>query len=271
MLVFGAGAMQAEANSNQPSPLVISDIPYVAPTVPGADRLKLDLYMPPGVEKPPLLVYLHGGSLTGGEKADPTNRKIGEGLCRLGFAVAMVNYRLSPQVKFPAYIEDSAAAVVWAGQHAADYGYDRERIYLGGHSAGGYLALMVSLDARYVPAVKDGESPLLSGVIAISGQTLTHSTVLEERGLPGEIPRIDDASPLQHASAKAPRLLLLCGEHDVMARVEENELLAAVLKRNGAKDVTFEVIPDRDHMGIIERGVEPGDRVARAMQAFIAR
>lgn len=67
-----------------------------------------------------------------------------------GFAVVAVNYRLSPKAQNPAYTEDAAAAVAWAYKHIEEYGGSPRRVFVTGHSAGGYLTLMVGLDKSYL-------------------------------------------------------------------------------------------------------------------------
>ncbi|ULT27161.1 alpha/beta hydrolase [Sphingobacterium sp. E70] len=91
-------------------------------------------------------------------------------------AVVAVNYRLSPKEKAPGYIEDAATAVAWAFAHIASYGGDPAKIYVSGHSAGGYLALMVGLDSSYLH--KYGvDANRIKGLAPISGQTNTHYTI----------------------------------------------------------------------------------------------
>src|SRR5690606_17517321 len=94
--------------------------------------------------KLPVIVWFHGGGITGGEKFVPKE------LMNQGVVVMAVNYRLSPKVSNPAYIEDAAAAVAWAFRHAAEFGGDTGRIYVAGHSAGGYLTAMVGLDKQWL-------------------------------------------------------------------------------------------------------------------------
>ena len=259
--------MIASAGEIQPTPQIrmIADIPYRAVGDRSTARCALDLHLPAGVLKPALVIWMHGGSMTSGDKADEFNRKIGAGLCRLGFAVAMVNYRLSPGAKFPAYVEDAAAAVRWAVKNAESHGIDASRIYLAGHSAGGYLALLAALDLQFF-----GKDKAIKGIISISGQTVTHTTVLGERGAVGGAIVVDEAAPLYHAHSTPLRILLLAADQDVPGRVEENQLLEATLRKLGSKHVVFKIIPDRDHMSILERGIDPADPVAKLLQEWIA-
>ncbi|HEY8967386.1 MAG TPA: alpha/beta hydrolase, partial [Candidatus Methylacidiphilales bacterium] len=97
---------------------------------------RLDLYLPRERQGVPVLVWLHGGGMTGGDKKGAA--PLGRWLAGKGIAVAAADYRLSPRAKYPAYLEDAAQAVAWVRANAADLGIDPARIYVAGHSAGGY-------------------------------------------------------------------------------------------------------------------------------------
>jgi hypothetical protein len=111
------------------------DIPY------GADhRQQLDVYVPSGptAGPRPIIVFFYGGSWNSGVKNG--YGFVGRALAARGFVVAIPDYRLVPQVRFPAFLEDGAAAVRWMRGHAAQYGGDPDRVVLAGHSAGAYNA-----------------------------------------------------------------------------------------------------------------------------------
>jgi acetyl esterase/lipase len=205
-----------------------------------------------------------------GHKADAFNQKVATGFQNQGWAVAMVNYRLSPEVKFPVYLEDAAAAIHWVIENARAQGFDPARIYVGGHSAGGYLALLSILDGSYLERWGN-DSSQIAGILSLSAQTLTHSTILTERDADKSRFYVDSAAPMHFAAAKGPPILLLCGDADVPARLEENALFAAIRRSRGNAKTIFEVIPGRDHMGIIENAGVPEDPVALAIQNFTTK
>ena len=143
------------------------------------ERCRLDVYHPKHIKHFPTVVWFHGGGLKAG------NRKVPEGLRGKGVAVVAVNYRLHPKVKSPAYVEDAAAAVAWTFRNIAKYGGSAKRIFVCGHSAGGYLTSMVGLDKRWLAARKIDANDI-AGLIPYSGHTITHFTVRKERGIDGK-------------------------------------------------------------------------------------
>jgi acetyl esterase/lipase len=113
----------------------------------GETSLLLDLYTPSGAPSGlPTLLYLHGGGWAVGDKSDAAVERLMP-IVTSGFAVASVNHRLVPSVRFPAPVHDVKAAVRWLGANAAEYGLDPDRIAIGGVSAGGHLASLTVLTA----------------------------------------------------------------------------------------------------------------------------
>ena len=206
------------------------------------ERCKLDVYYPVGKKGFPTIVWFHGGGLEGGGKHVP------EMFMNQGFAVVAVNYRLSPKAQNPAYTEDAAAAVAWAYKHIEEYGGSPSRVFVTGHSAGGYLPLMVGLDKSYLQEYGvDADS--IAAYLPISGQTVTHFTIRKERSLPEGIPVIDQYAPCNKARKDTPPFVLITGDRNLeMAdRYEENALLASVLKNIGNKKVSLYELQGFDH------------------------
>ena len=206
------------------------------------ERCKLDVYYPVGKKGFPTIVWFHGGGLEGGGKHVP------EMFMNQGFAVVAVNYRLSPKAQNPAYTEDAAAAVAWAYKHIEEYGGSPRRVFVTGHSAGGYLTLMVGLDKSYLQEYGvDADS--IAAYLPISGQTVTHFTIRKERSLPEGFPVIDQYAPCNKARKDTPPFVLITGDRNLeMAdRYEENALLASVLKNIGNKKVSLYELQGFDH------------------------
>ena len=255
---------------------VLSDVPYKtggALTDYERQRCVLDIYLPEQRTNCATLVWFHGGGLTAGNKGqvdrDVGTPAIARSLARAGVCVVVPNYRLSPKVKVPAYVEDAAAAVAWTRAHIAEHGGDTNKIFIGGHSAGGYLTLMVGMDARYL--AKYGV-PLssIAGLLPVSGQVMTHYTVRAERGLGKFSVTADEAAPVFFARKDTPPMLVLYADHDMAARAEENAFLVALLQGAGNKRVTGKLIADRTHGTIAGKIANENDPARRAMLEFIA-
>lgn len=220
-------------------------IPYrqqLSVTKKQADRLKLDLYVPENKKGFATVVWFHGGGLTGGD------RHIPEELKNKGLAVAAPSYRLSPSVKAPAYIEDAAAAVAWTFKNIEKYGGSRSKIFVCGHSAGGYLALMLGLDRSYL--AKEGvDANAIAGLVPFSAQCITHFTVRQERGIPDTQPVVDALAPLYHVRKDCPPLLLITGDRnlELLGRYEENAYLWRMMKLVGHPDVELCELQGFDH------------------------
>ena len=265
--VFTVDMAVAEANSVE----VVRDISYKSTgslTDYEAERCELDLYLPRGKENFATLLWFHGGGLQGGSKADPMTVGIAKWFAGQGIAVALANYRLSPKAQYPAYVDDAAASLAWLCKNIRFRGGDPQRIFVSGHSAGGYLTAMIGVEGRYLE--RYGLDPgVIAGLIPVSGQMITHSTVRGERGIPRGRPVIDEAAPLYHVRADAPPVLAVCGGEDLPIRAEENRLFVAALKAAGHRRIDYLEVAGRDHGTIVSRIPEPGDVVARAMVRFI--
>lgn len=207
------------------------------------ERCKLDIYYPENVKDFATVVWFHGGGLKGGQKYIP------EGLKNENIGVIGVNYRLSPKVKAPAYIRDAAAAVAWVFHHIEDYGGSAGKIFVSGHSAGGYLTSMIGLDKQWLNEF-GVDADDIAGLIPLSGHTITHFTVREERGLPSTKVVVDSLAPLNHVRPDAPPLLLITGGRDreFPARYQENLLLEAMMKVAGHTETRLFELEGYGHM-----------------------
>ncbi|MCW5552553.1 MAG: alpha/beta hydrolase fold domain-containing protein [Verrucomicrobiae bacterium] len=246
-LLAALAVVETAVTQERPNPefRLVEDIPYRAGdtlTDDMKERCRLDLYHPLGVTNFSTVVWFHGGGLTDGNRAVP------KGLQEKGLAVVAAGYRLSPQVKAPAYIEDAAAAVAWTFRHIADYGGATNRIFVSGHSAGGYLTSMIGLDKRWL-AAHDIDANAIAGLVPYSGQCVTHFTIRAERDIPGTRPIVDDMAPLFHVRKDAPPLLLITGdrEMELLGRYEENAYLWRMLKVAGHPTVTLNELDGFDH------------------------
>lgn len=235
-------ALSASAQHNYK---LVKDIPYVSSSEADAyrkERCKLDIYYPENKKDFPVVVWFHGGGLTGGSKDLP------EELMEKGFAVVTANYRLSPKATAPAYIEDAAEAIAWAFKNMKQYGADTDKIVVSGHSAGGYLAMLIGFDKSYL-AKHNIDADKVAAWMPLSGQMVTHYTIRAERGLPDGIPVIDKYAPTNNARKDTPPVYLITGDRtkELAARYEENAHLAAVLKSIGHENTYLYELQGFDH------------------------
>lgn len=225
-----------------------ASIPYYSDDIRASDqyikeRCVLDVYYPKNIKGFATIVWFHGGGLTGGSKEIP------EALKNKNMCVVGVNYRLSPKVKAAKCIEDAAAAVAWVFNHIQEFGGDTSLIFVSGHSAGGYLTLMVGLDKSWLKHYHI-DANRIAGLIPLSGQTITHFTIRKERGIAETQPLVDEFAPLYHVRADAPPLLLITGDRELemLGRYEENAYLARMMKVAGHKNTRLLEMQGYGHM-----------------------
>ena len=245
-----------------------TEIPYRAEAEEGRagyERCVLDLSCPSEEQGFATVVWFHGGGLSKGR------REIPKALRGRGIAIAGAGYRLHPDVQAPAYIEDAAAAVAWVMKNIEKHGGDRRRVFVAGHSAGGYLTLMVGLDPSWLKP--HGLSPDdLAGLIPLSGQAITHFTIRKERGVADTRPVIDELAPLHHVRKDAPPVLLVTGDRnrELLGRYEENAYLWRMFREVKHPDAELLELQGYDHGGMAEPGfpllVRFVDRVVRGEQ-----
>lgn len=195
------------------------------------ERCLLDIYYPKNTKGFATIVWFHGGGLTQGHKEIPAELK-DKGYCIIG-----VGYRLSPNVKAVNCIEDSAAAIAWIYTNISKYGGDASKLFITGHSAGGYLALMSVLDKKYLSKYSI-DANNIAGIIPFSGQCITHFTARQEMGMKDTQPFVDAMAPLYHVRPDAPPLLLITGdrEMEMLGRYEENAYMERAMKLTGHKN-----------------------------------
>ncbi len=222
------------------------------------ERCRLDVYYPEGRKDFNTVVWFHGGGLTGGQKDIPG------GLKQFGVAVVSVEYRLSPNVKCADCIDDAAAAVAWVFENISKYGGSPDKVFVSGHSAGGYLTAMIGLDKSRL-AKYGVDANRIAGLMPLSGHTITHFSVRAESGIGDKTPVIDAFAPLYHSRGDAPPILLVTGdrEKEMLGRYEENAYFMRMLKLNGHKDVTLFELQGYGH-GMVDPAMAP-------MREFIER
>ena len=202
----------------------------------GADpRQRFDLYAPSAASAAsplPVLVFFYGGGWDSGSK--DLYGWAAQALAAQGFVVAVPDYRLVPQVLFPVFIEDAAAATARVAEVAATYGGDPDRLGVIGHSAGAHLAMMIALDRRYMAAV--GKPDLIKATAGLAGPyDFLPFDVESSINAFGQAPDPLQTQPLHFARADSPPLWLGHGTADVIVHDEDTILLEARMRELGGR------------------------------------
>ena len=228
----------ARAQYNQ-----VNDIPYRdAAEGYAQERCKLDVYYPTNETDAPVVVWFHGGGIEGGEKhIDPQ-------LKNCGLVVVAANYRLLPKAPIDDILDDAAAAVAWTYKNIAKYNGSKRKIFVAGHSAGGYLLDMIGLDKRWL-AKYGVDADSLAALVPFSGQCVTHYNIRKQQGIPPLQATIDQYAPLTYVRADAPPIIIISGDRELelFGRYEEQAYFWRMLKLVGHKDVTLYEMQGYDH------------------------
>ncbi|MBI1786762.1 MAG: alpha/beta hydrolase fold domain-containing protein [Acidobacteria bacterium] len=223
---------------------------------------KLDIYVPKGKQGFPVLFFIHGGAWRTGDRVQYA--ALGNRFAREGIGVVAISYRLAPAHQHPAQIQDAAAALAWVFKNIGQYGGRADRIFVGGHSAGGHLAALLALDERYLKA--HGRSPReIRGVIPMSG-------VYDIHGLDsvfGSDPDVKrEASPLTYVKAPAPPFVITYAQWDYLTLPLQARRLYAALRAAGvAADLVF--VPREGHISEMLHIVQDDDVTANAVVRFV--
>jgi acetyl esterase/lipase len=208
--------------------LVLRDAAY------GNDpRQKFDLYRPHGTAQLPILVFVHGGGWDSGDKGE--YGFVAKAFAAQGYATVVMNYRLVPQHLYPAFVEDLALAVAKAQVLAPQYHADASRVYLVGHSAGGYIVLQAVLDLDYFAAAKvDRKTIRAVAGLAAPADFLPLDSPKSIAAFSKAV-QLEDTQPINHVQSDSPPILLLHGDKDTTVRPSNSRNLAAKLNSVGAK------------------------------------
>ena len=219
-------------------------------------RQKLDIYLPKpnAVGGSAVLIFFHGGSWRDGEREG--YGFLGRAFAARGFVTVIADYRKAPRVRFPAFVEDTAAAIAWAHANIAKHNGDAERIFVMGHSAGAHIAMMTALDPQWL-AAKNLTPDVIKGVIGLAGpyDFLPLTTESSQIAL-GQWPDLTETQPITFARAEAPPLLLLTGDKDTVVKPRNSKILSAKIQALGGQQ-QLQIYPDVDHADIIMAVARP--------------
>ncbi len=210
-------------------------------------RHTLDVYTP---TKPagPLVVFLYGGSWRMGDKS--MYPFVALPLAARGAVVVVPNYRLYPEVEFPGFVDDNAAAVKWAFDHAASLGADPGSVFVFGHSAGAYDAAMLALDPHFL-AQRNMSRDRLAGVVGLAGP-YNFLPIVDPDIIPvfASVQDGPASQPITYVDGHNPPMLLLAGEDDTIVNPKNTTSLAGRIKMSGGS-VEAKLYPDIGHIGLI--------------------
>lgn len=217
-------------------------------------RQEFDLFMPEsGGDAPPLVMFIHGGYWQGLDKS--LFSFTAEALVAAGAAVAVVGYELCPAVRIDDIVDQIRAAVGFLKNNAGDLGFDGERLYISGHSAGGHLTAMV---------IADG---IGSGGVSISGlfdlAPLINTSINQKLGLDAASARAN--SPLFMTPRGDAPLLLVVGGDESTGFHDQSDRLAAAW---GARCRRLDIL-GRNHFSVVEGMADPDSALFNAIKDMV--
>lgn len=218
-------------------------------------RQKLDIYRPTrGAQSSPVVIFFYGGSWKSGER--DKYRFVGEALTRRGLTVVIPDYRLYPDVTFPAFMHDAAKAVRWTLDNLSGRpdkvgsNIDRRQVFLAGHSAGAHIAALMAVDSQYFDQAGVSAAQIC-GVIGIAGPyAFDPFEYRSTRPVFAGLKDSDLARPIKRISGPTPPFLLLHGDADGTVRPSNMTDFATALRSTGTR-VDTELLPDIGHYRII--------------------
>lgn len=211
-------------------------------------RLKLDVYKPktPSPRRE-VIVFFYGGSWQSGSK--DTYPFIARSLTAMGYTVVIPDYRLYPAVKFPEFLEDNARAVAWVMRNIESYQGSPRHVFLAGHSAGAYNAVMLAIHPQFLKA-QGVDRMAIAGVIGLAGPydflPFTDEDIIAVFSSASD----RETQPITYAATPSPPMLLLTGTDDTTVLAKNTHNLAQKLEASG-NDVRVLTYPGVAHYGIV--------------------
>ncbi len=208
------------------------------------ERQRLDVYAPPAVDHAAVVIFFYGGSWQRGDRRD--YRFVGDALASRGMVAVVPDYRVYPEVRYPAFVDDGALVLDWVRENIGEFGGEPSRVLLAGHSAGAYIAAMLSLE----------RNADVQGMIGLAGPydflPLTSDSLKEIFSTAVDLP---ETQPINHVDGDEPPMLLLVGDDDRVVDPGNTKRLAEAVRRAGgeAEVVTFEGIGHAMLVGSLAR------------------
>lgn len=231
-----------------------------------AQRIEVIVPAQPSAQPLPVVVFIPGGSWNSGDPRD--YRFVGRQLARRGFIVINAGYRLGPPGRFPAMVEDGAAALAWVESNAARFGGDPAGVCLMGHSAGAYNAAMLALERQWLGRAGLPEH-FVRGFIGLSGPYDFYPfTSDSSRAAFGAVADPAITQPITFARGDAPPMLLLSGDSDTTVKPRNSLALGKAIEQAGGK-VQVVVVEGLNHADTIKLLAAPFNRDTRVLDPVL--
>jgi acetyl esterase/lipase len=256
--------------------IVTKDVDYMNDSVYDNGKDLLDIYMPQGKKNVPVIVYFHGGALLMGDKS--WGEDIGNKIAESGIGLVSVNYRLSPEFQHPTHVNDAAAATAWVIKNIDGYGGNPQKVYVGGHSAGAYLAALLAIDSALLQ-IHEIEDSKLAGAVLISPFLYVEETAkdrIEKDSIYQTIWGNDPQSWIQasvkpHILPNRDNILLIYADGDDAWRKEQNERFATAMTDIGNLRVFTKEVPNRTHTTLLTAILDNDDMIVNLLSDFVMK
>jgi len=256
--------------------VVHADIAYAR----AHEKQKLDVYAPREVKGAPIVLFVHGGFWVSGDRRAPEHGPglygtLGESLARRGIFAVIPSYRINTRIEN--MLDDVTRAIVWTRKNAARFGGDPMRLYLMGHSAGGHLVALLTLDPSWL--ARHSLTPeMLRGTIALSAiwdlvamrdaqpDRFNDSVTYRVFGKDDEVLR--RFSPLSHIKERRPPFLLILAERDFAFLLPQAQSALEAMQAADT-EATLQLIRGYDHLDVVQRFGEKNDPVLKHVANFV--
>jgi acetyl esterase/lipase len=252
---------------------VTKDIDYMPDSEYDNGKDLLDIYMPKDKKDVPVIVYFHGGALLFGDKT--MGKDIGNKVAESGIGLVSVNYRLSPEFQYPTHVNDAAAATAWVFNNIEAYGGNPKKVYVGGHSAGAYLAAQIAIDSSLLNAHNKVDSKI-AGAVLISPFLYVEETAKDRIERDSTYNTIWsnnpdkwlEASVTPHIGENCDNILLIYADGDDAWRKEQNERFAKSMTDAGNLNVITNEVANRNHGTLISAILDNDDMIVSLISKF---
>jgi acetyl esterase/lipase len=214
----------------------------------------LDIYLPEIQSKDtqplPVVVFFYGGSWEDGNKE--MYQFVGDALANRGYITVIADYGKYPDIAFPTFVEDGAKAVAWTYESIANYGGNKEKLYLAGHSAGAYIAAMLTADNHYL-AEEGLSNNIISAFAGLAGpydfepNTDSLKAIFES----AKADNYQGMKVTSYIDGNEPPMLLTWGEKDETVYRRNIDLLAEKIKQKNGRVETI-LYPEMNHSDLIK-------------------